>query len=183
MDAHDGLALQFEESRPHLRAVAHRILGSSSDAGDAVQKTWLRLSRADRGEIANLGGWLTTVVARVSLDTLRSRKSRREEVQGLHLVDTAGDGRAGVDPEREALRAESIGLALLVVLDTLAPPERVAFVLHCMFGLPFDEIAPVVGRTPTATRQLASRGRRRVQGAATVAGHIVATSSHTTNTP
>ncbi|HEY7849488.1 MAG TPA: sigma-70 family RNA polymerase sigma factor [Ktedonobacterales bacterium] len=165
MDEHDWLAAQFEERRAHLRAVAYRMLGSPSEADDAVQESWLRLSGADTSDIENLGGWLTTVVARVCLDMLRSRKSRREEPLDAHAPERiAGQGN-GIDPEREALMADSLGLALLVVLDTLAPAERLAFVLHDLFAVPFDEIAPIVGRSPTATRQLASRARRRVQGA------------------
>jgi RNA polymerase sigma factor (sigma-70 family) len=159
----DQLALRFEENRPHLRAVAYRMLGSLAEADDAVQETWLRLGRADAAGVHNLGGWLTTVVARVSLDMLRSRRSRREEP----LPVVAGAAEAA-DPEQEAVLADSVGLALLVVLDTLDPPERLAFVLHDMFAVPFDEIAPIVGRTPTAARQLASRARRRVQGNAAV---------------
>jgi RNA polymerase sigma factor (sigma-70 family) len=153
------LADQFESNRDHLRAVAYRMLGSTSDAEDAVQESWLRLSRTDTSEVENLGGWLTTVTARVCLDMLRSRKSRREDP-----IDEAPDA-AVAGPEQEALLADSVGPALLVVLETLAPAERLAFVLHDLFAVPFDEIAPIVGRTPTATRQLASRARRRVQGA------------------
>jgi RNA polymerase sigma-70 factor (ECF subfamily) len=159
----EWLAGEFEANRDHLRAVAYRMLGSTSDAEDAVQESWLRLSRADTSEVENLGGWLTTVTARVCLDMLRSRKSRREDP-----IDEAPD--AAIDapvagPEQEALLADSVGPALLVVLETLAPAERLAFVLHDLFAVPFDEIAPIVGRTPAATRQLASRARRRVQGA------------------
>jgi RNA polymerase sigma factor (sigma-70 family) len=156
MDEHDFLAEQFEENRTHLRAVAYRMLGSLGEAEDAVQEAWLRLSRSDTSGIENLGGWLTTVVGRVCLDMLRSRRSRREERQG------------GIDPEHEALLSDSVGLALLVVLETLSPAERLAFVLHDMFAVPFGEIAPIVGRSPAASRQLASRARRRVRGAATV---------------
>ncbi len=163
MDENDGLADQFEASRNHLRAVAYRMLGSMSEADDAVQEAWLRVSRSGTSGVENLGGWLTTVVARVCLDLLRSRKSRREEPLGVHLQDPIAN------PEHEALLADSVGLALLVVLETLAPAERLAFVLHDMFAVPFDEIAPIVGRSPGAARQLASRARRRVQGAATVA--------------
>jgi RNA polymerase sigma-70 factor (ECF subfamily) len=160
----DFLARRFEEHRGRLQAVAYRMLGSLSDAEDAVQEAWLRLSRSDPGGIENLGGWLTTVVARVSLDLLRSRESRRED--SLDLPGPAPiSARAGVDPEQEAVLADSVGLALLVVLETLDPAERLAFVLHDMFAVPFDEIAPIVGRSPTAARQLASRARRRVQGA------------------
>jgi RNA polymerase sigma factor (sigma-70 family) len=148
---------RFEADRPRLRAVAHRMLGSASEAEDAVQETWLRLHRSDTSEVDNLSGWLTTVVARVCLDVLRSRKSRREEP--LPVADPAG----GVDPEQEALLADSVELALLVVLDTLTPAERLAFVLHDLFAVSFDEIAPVVGKSSAATRQLASRARRRVR--------------------
>ena len=166
MDERDWLAGRFEENRTHLRAVAYRMLGSPTEADDAVQESWLRLSRSGASGVENLGGWLTTVVARVCLDMLRSRKSRREEpldAQGTESIVSRGDG---TDPEHEALLADSVGLALTVVLETLAPAERVAFVLHDMFDLPFDEIAPIVGRSSTAARQLASRARRRVQGAA-----------------
>ncbi len=168
MDDHESLAERFEENRIHLRAVAYRMLGSLSEADDAVQEAWLRLSRSDTSGVENLRGWLTTVVARVCLDMLRSRKSRREEPLGAHVPDPIVSAEYGIDPEHEVLLADSVGLALLVVLDTLAPAERVAFVLHDIFDLPFGEIAPIVGRTPTAARQLASRARRRVQGAATV---------------
>jgi len=159
MKQHEWLAERFEENRSHLRAVAYRMLGSATEADDAVQEAWLRLSRTDTSEVENLGGWLTTVVARVCLDMLRSRRSRREEPIDADLSDSGGD------PEREALLADSVGIAMLVVLEMLAPAERVAFVLHDMFAMPFDEIAPIVGRTPGAARQLASRARRRVQGA------------------
>src|SRR3954471_4849611 len=169
MDPHDDLAQQFEDKRTHLRAVAYRMLGSFSEAEDAVQEVWLRLSRTDVSGIENLGGWLTTVVARVCLDMLRSRKARREESLEVEAPPPPGPRRADVsNPEQEVLLADSIGLALLVVLQTLAPPERVAFVLHDMFDLSFDEIAPIVGRASTAARQLASRGRRRVRGASKV---------------
>ena len=166
MNEHDWLADRFEENRPHLRAVAYRMLGSASEADDAVQEAWLRLSRAGAGGVENLGGWLTTIVARVSLNMLRSRTLRREEpmdppVTGQPVTGTAG----GTDPEHEAVLADSVGLALLVVLDTLPPAERLAFVLHDMFAVPFEEIAPIVERSPVATRQLASRARRRVQEA------------------
>ena len=157
----------FEQNRRHLRAVAYRMLGSRSEADDAVQEAWLRLSRAGASGVENLGGWLTTVVARVCLDMLRSRKSRREEDIDAHrpeLLDSAQSSEHGAHPERETLLADSVGLALLVVLETLTPAERVAFVLHDLFDLPFEEIATIVGRTPTATRQLASRARRQVQG-------------------
>jgi RNA polymerase sigma-70 factor, ECF subfamily len=165
VDQHDWLAERFEAHRSHLRAVAVRMLGSTSEADDAVQEAWLRLSRSDPSEVENLGGWLTTVVARVSLDMLRSRSSRREEL-GADLPDRVADPERGMDPEHEALLADSIGPALLVVLDTLAPAERLAFVLHDMFAVPFDEIGPILGRSPNATKQLASRARRRVRGAA-----------------
>jgi RNA polymerase sigma-70 factor (ECF subfamily) len=168
MDEREWLAEQFEEHRTHLRAVAYRMLGSLSEADDAVQEAWLRLSRSDADEIENLGGWLTTVVARVSLNMLRSRTTRREEPLGVRLPDPIVDPTDGTDPEHEALLADSVGLALLVVLETLSPPERLAFVLHDMFAVPFDEIAPIVERSPEATRQLASRARRRVQGARAV---------------
>ena len=157
----------FEEHRGHLRAVAYRMLGSVSEADDAVQEAWLRLDRADTTDVANMGGWLTTVVARVCLNMLRSRETRREESLENRLPDPIVSGVDGVDPEYEALLADSVGLALLVVLETLEPAERMAFVLHDMFAVPFGEIAPIVGRTSAATRQLASRARRRVRGAAT----------------
>jgi RNA polymerase sigma-70 factor, ECF subfamily len=160
MTEQDWLAERFEEHRGHLRAVAYRMLGSLAEADDAVQEAWLRLGRTDPDGIANLGGWLTTVVGRVSLDMLRSRAARREEPAGPHLPDPV----LGSDPEQQALLADSVGLALLVVLDTLDPAERLAFVLHDMFALPFDEIAPIVRRSAVATRQLASRARRRVRG-------------------
>ena len=166
MDQHDFLAARFEEHRPHLRSVAYRLLGSLSEADDAVQETWLRLSRSDADEVANLGGWLTTVVGRVALNMLRSRNQRREEPLDVRVPDPVVTRLDGGDPEHEALLADSVGLALLVVLETLTPAERLAFVLHDLFAMPFDEIAAVVGRTEPATRQLASRARRRVQGAA-----------------
>ncbi len=184
----EWLAIRFEENRARLRAVAGRMLGSSTEADDAVQETWLRLSRADTGDVQNLGGWLTTVVSRVCLDMLRSRAARREDPFAAESIDSlsidsvsidsaSNDSRSGAtgsgsvgtpvpDPEREALLADAIGPALLVVLDTLTPAERLAFVLHDLFAVPFDEIAPIVGRSPAATRQLASRARRRVQGRA-----------------
>src|SRR3954449_9524896 len=164
MHERDWLAERFEEHRTHLRAVAYRMLGSLSEADDAIQEAWLRLSRSESDEIDNLGGWLTTVVARVSLNMLRSRASHREEPIGVHIPDPIIDAADGTDPEHEALVADSVGLALLVVLETLSPPERLAFVLHDIFAVPFDEIAPIVDRSPEATRQLASRARRRVQG-------------------
>jgi RNA polymerase sigma factor (sigma-70 family) len=168
MDRGDWLAERFEEHRPHLRAVAYRMLGSLSEADDAVQEAWLRLDRSDSGGVRNLGGWLTTVVARVCLDQLRSRRSRREEPRGVHLPDPILGREDAGDPEQEALLAEGVGLALLVVLETLAPAERLAFVLHDMFAVPFEEIAAIVGRSPAAARQLASRARRRVREGATV---------------
>jgi RNA polymerase sigma factor (sigma-70 family) len=166
VDEHDFLAERFEADRAHLRAVAYRMLGSLSEADDAVQETWLRLSRSDTSGVENLTGWLTTVVGRVCLDMLRSRRSRREDALDTHVPDPIISREEGVDPENETLMADSFGLALLVVLETLSPAERLAFVLHDMFGVPFDEIAPMVGRSPTAARQLASRARRRVRGAA-----------------
>jgi RNA polymerase sigma factor (sigma-70 family) len=166
MDEREYLAGRFEANRTHLRAVAYRMLGSVSEADDAVQEAWLRLSRSDTADVENLRGWLTTVVARVSLDMLRSRRSRREEPLGPHVPEPIVSAVDGLDPEQEALLADSVGLALLVVLETLAPAERLAFVLHDMFGVPFDEIAPIVGRSSAATRQLASRARRRVRNAA-----------------
>jgi RNA polymerase sigma factor (sigma-70 family) len=164
MDERDWLAQRFEENRTHLRAVAFRMLGSISEAEDAVQESWLRLSRSDTSDVENLRGWLTTVVARVSLDMLRSRKSRREDPLDPELPEPIVSPVDGTDPEHEALLADSLGPALLVVLDTLPPAERLAFVLHDLFAVPFDEIADIVGRTPAAARQLASRARRRVQG-------------------
>lgn len=165
MDEKQWLAERFEDNRSRLRTVAYRLLGSVSEADDAIQEAWFRLARSGASDIDNLGGWLTTVVARVCLDMLRSRGSRREEPVGAHLPEPIVRGEDGVDPEHEALLGDSIGLALLVVLETLTPPERVAFVLHDMFDVPFDEIAPVVGRSHAAARQLASRARRRVRGA------------------
>ncbi|HSE82075.1 MAG TPA: sigma-70 family RNA polymerase sigma factor [Gaiellaceae bacterium] len=168
MEQQDWLAQQFEEQRPRLRAVAYRMLGSLSEADDAVQDAWLRLSRTDTSEVESLGGWLTTVVARVALNMLRSRRTRREQPLDVHVPDPIIDPADGTDPEHEALLADSVGLALLVVLETLSPAERLAFVLHHMFAVPFEEIAPIVERSPEATRQLASRARRRVRGAAPV---------------
>jgi len=170
VDDHDWLVERFEENRTRLRAVAYRMLGSPSEADDAVQETWLRLSRSGATGVENPAGWLTTVVARVCLDMLRSRRSRREEPLGAHLPEPAARREDGTDPEHETLLADSVGLALLVVLDTLAPAERVAFVLHDMFAVPFGEIAPIVGRSPDATKMLASRARRRVQAPTTVPG-------------
>src|ERR671914_493720 len=168
MDGHRWLAQHFEEHRTRLRAMAYRMLGSLSEADDALQEAWLRISRSDTSGIENPGGWLTTVVGRVCLDMLRSRSSRREEPLGARLPEPIISREDGIDPEHEALVADSVGLALLVVLETLAPAERLAFVLHDMFAVPFEEIAPIVGRAPEAARQLASRARRRVQGAAPV---------------
>ncbi len=165
MSEHDWLAERFEENRPHLRAVAYRMLGSSAEADDAVQEAWLRLSRTGVGGVENLGGWLTTIVARVSLNMLRSRTLRREEPMDPPATGQPVAPPNGTDPEHEAVLADSVGLALLVVLDTLTPAERLAFVLHDMFAVPFEEIAPIVERSPVATRQLASRARRRVQEA------------------
>ena len=166
MDDQQWLAERFEEHRPRLRAVAYRMLGSLSEAEDAVQDAWLRVSRADATEVENLGAWLTTIVARVSLNLLRSRDTRREALLEVHVPDPVIDPADGTDPEHEALLADSVGLALLVVLETLTPPERLAFVLHDMFGVPFEQIAPIVERSSDAARQLASRARRRVRGAA-----------------
>jgi RNA polymerase sigma-70 factor (ECF subfamily) len=163
MQEHEWIAQRFEEHRTHLRAVAYRMLGSLSEADDAVQEAWLRLNRTDATEIENLGGWLTTVVARVSLNMLRSRTSRREDPLGVHVPEPIVDRPDGMHPEHEALLADSVGLALLVVLETLSPPERLAFVLHDIFAVPFDEIAPIVDRSPEAARQLASRARRRIR--------------------
>lgn len=165
MDENDFLAARFEEHRSHLRAVAYRMLGSLSEADDALQEAWLRLHRSDTSGIDNLGGWLTTVVSRVCLNTLRSRSQRREEPLSVHVPDPIVSHADGIDPEHEVLLADSVSLALLVLLETLSPAERLAFVLHDLFSVPFDEIATVVGRTETATRQLASRARRRVRGA------------------
>jgi RNA polymerase sigma-70 factor (ECF subfamily) len=158
------LAERFEEHRSRLRAVAYRMLGSLSEADDAVQDAWIRVSRADTSEVENLGAWLTTIVARVALNVLRSRNTRRERQLDVHVPDPVVDPADGTDPEHEALLADSVGLALLVVLETLSPAERLAFVLHDMFAVPFEQIAPIVERSPEATRQLASRARRRVRG-------------------
>ena len=165
MDENEWLADRFEDHRAHLLAVAYRMLGSLTEADDAVQDTWLRLSRSGAGDVENLGGWLTTIVARVCLNMLRSRTTRREEALGVHLPDPVISPPGVLQPDEEAVLADSVGLALLVVLDTLSPAERLAFVLHDLFQLPFEEIAPMVGRSPTAARQLASRARRRVKGA------------------
>jgi len=166
MDEHEWLADRFEANRTRLRAVAYRMLGSLSEAEDAVQEAWLRVSRADASGVENMRGWLTTVVARVCLNMLQSRKSRREEPLDFHVPDPILSRADGSSPEDEALLADSVGLALQVVLETLAPPERLAVVLHDVFAISFEEIAPIVGRSPVAARQLASRARRRVQGAA-----------------
>ncbi|MFE6127979.1 RNA polymerase sigma factor SigJ [Streptomyces sp. NPDC056437] len=168
MDDQEFLAERFHADRPHLKAVAYRMLGSLSEADDAVQEAWFRLHRSDTSAVENLSGWLTTVVGRVCLDMLRSRRSRREESLDVRVPDPVVQREGTVDPEHEVLMADSVGLALLVVLETLGPAERLAFVLHDMFALPFEEIAPIVGRTPAATRQLASRARRRVQGTTSV---------------
>ena len=164
MNDQDWLAERFEADRAHLRGVAYRMLGSLPEADDAVQEAWIRLSRTDTSEVDNLRAWLTTVVGRVCLNMLRSRRTRREASLETHLPDPVVSPEAGLDPEQEALLGDSVGLAMLVVLDALTPAERVAFVLHDVFAVPFDEIAPIVGRTPAASRQLASRARRRVQG-------------------
>jgi RNA polymerase sigma-70 factor (ECF subfamily) len=166
VNEHDGLAERFEAHRTRLRAVAYRMLGSGSEADDAVQEAWLRLSRSGTDGVENLAGWLTTVVSRVCLDMLRMRRSRREDPLDVHVPDPIVSRVHGSDPEHEALLADSVGLALLVVLDTLTPAERLAFVLHDMFAVPFDEIAPILGRSSNAAKQLASRARRRVQGTA-----------------
>ncbi|MEU4192709.1 RNA polymerase sigma factor SigJ [Kribbella sp. NPDC026611] len=168
MDDHEQLARQFEQNRGHLRAVAYRMLGSLSEAEDAVQEAWLRLSRTDVSDVGNLGGWLTTVVSRLCLDMLRSRKSRREDALDTYVPDPI----VHQGPEDEAVQADAVGLALLVVLETLSPAERLAFVLHDMFGVGFDEIAQIVDKSPAATRQLASRARRRVQGAPASDGDV-----------
>lgn len=166
MDEREWLEERFEEHRTRLRSVAYRMLGSVTEADDAVQDAWLRVSRTDTSGVENLAGWLTTVVARVCLNMLRSREQRREDPLSVHVPDPIISHEDGVDPEQEALLADSVGLALLVVLETLTPAERLAFVLHDLFAVPFDEIAPMIERSPTAARQLASRARRRVQGQA-----------------
>src|SRR6476661_1735824 len=166
MEDREYLAEQFETHRTHLRAVAYRMLGSVSEADDAVQEAWLRLNRSDASAVENLGAWLTTVVGRVSLDMLRSRKSHPEQPMGPHLPEPIIESEESPDPEREAILADSVGLAMLVVLENLSPAERLALVLHDTFGVPFDEIAPIVARSPAAARQLASRARRRVRGSA-----------------
>ncbi len=173
IDDADWLARRFEDDRPHLRAVAYRMLGSMTEADDVVQDAWLRLRRSDTTTVVNLRGWLTTVVARLCLDALRSRRSRREEPLEVHVPEPVVAGPETDDPEQQAMLAESVGLALLVVLETLTPAERLAFVLHDTFAVPFDEIAPIVGRSPTTTRQLASRARRRVRGAAGITSSVV----------
>ena len=165
MDQQEWLAREFEEHRPRLRAVAYRMLGSLSEAEDAVQDAWLRVGRANTSEVENLGGWLTTIVARVALNMLRARTTRHEQPLDVRVPDPIVDPAEGTDPEHEALLADSVGLALLVVLETLTPAERLAFVLHDMFAVPFEDIAPIVERSPDAARQLASRARRRVRGA------------------
>ena len=164
MNENDWLAERFQEHRPRLRAVAYRMLGSTSEADDAVQEAWFRLNRSEAGAIDNLEAWLVTVVGRIALNMLRSRNTRREQSLDVYVPDPIVDPVDGTDPEHEALLADSVGLALLVVLETLSPPERLAFVLHDMFAVPFDEIAPIVNRSPESARQLASRARRRVQG-------------------
>jgi RNA polymerase sigma-70 factor (ECF subfamily) len=168
VDEHDWLAAQFDTHRDHLRGVAYRLLGSATEADDAVQEAWLRISRSDASDVENLGGWLTTIVSRICLDMLRSRESRREDP--IDVAATVRDPRG--DPAHETQLADSVGVALLVVLNTLAPVERTTFVLHDMFGLPFDEIAQLVGRTPAATRQIASRARRRVRGPSRIATDV-----------
>jgi RNA polymerase sigma factor (sigma-70 family) len=175
MDEHDWLAERFEEHRPRLRAVAYRMLGSTSEADDAVQEAWIRLSRSNAGDIDNLEAWLVTTVGRVALNVLRSRRRRREEPFDERLPEPIVDRLDSTDPEHEALLADAVGLALLVVLETLSPAERLAFVLHDMFAMPYDEIAPIVDRSPDAARQLASRARRRVQGEQTVPDADLAT--------
>jgi RNA polymerase sigma-70 factor (ECF subfamily) len=167
MDERDWLAERFQEHRPRLRAVAYQMLGSMNEADDAVQEAWIRLSRSNSGEIDNLEAWLVTVVGRVALNMLRSRRTRGEEPLDAHLPDPIVDRADGIDPEHEALLADSVGLALLVVLETLTPAERLAYVLHDMFSVPFGEIGAILGRSPDAARQLASRGRRRIRGADT----------------
>jgi RNA polymerase sigma factor (sigma-70 family) len=167
MDERDWLAERFQAHRPRLRAVAYRMLGSTSEADDAVQEAWIRLSRSNAGEIDNLEAWLVTAVGRGALNMLRSRRTRREEPLDAHVPDPIVDRADGIDPEHEALLADSVGLALLVVLETLTPAERLAYVLHDMFSVPFDEIGAILDRSPDAARQLASRGRRRIRGADT----------------
>src|SRR5215213_9425933 len=177
MDEHEFLAQQFEEHRTRLRAVAYRMLGSLSEADDAVQETWLRLSRSDTDDVENLGGWLTTVVARVSLNILRSRRSWREESLDVRMPEPIVSRKDGTDPEHEALLADSVGLALLVVPETLTPAERLAYVLHDLFSVPFEEIGSILERSPEAARQLASRGRRRIRAANTTP-HAAESAAH-----
>ena len=174
MDRHDWLVERFDANRPHLRAVAYRMLGSPGDADDAVEEAWLRMSRADTSGVENLGGWLTTAVVRVCLDMRRSRRSPPEESVDAAVPDPIVGPENRIGPQDDAVLADSVGLALLVVLGTLTPAERLAFVLHDMFALPFDQIAPMLGRSPTATRRLASRARRRVRGAAPAPGPDIA---------
>src|SRR5215212_8281701 len=174
MDERDWLAQRFQEHRPHLRAVAYRMLGSTSEADDALQEAWIRLSRSNAGEIDNLEAWLVTVVGRVALNMLRSRKTRGEQPLDAHLPDPIVDRAEGIDPEHEALLSDSVGLALLIVLETLTPAERLAYVLHDMFSVPFDEIGAILERSPEAARQLASRGRRRIRSAHTTPHHAEA---------
>jgi RNA polymerase sigma-70 factor (ECF subfamily) len=181
MDELDWLAERFQEHRPRLAAVAYRMLGSTSEADDAVQEAWIRLNRSNAGEIDNLEAWLVTVVARVALNMLRSRNTRREESMGAFLPDPIVDRADGIAPEHEALLADSVGLALLVVLETLTPPERLAFVLHDMFSVPFDEIGAILHRSPEAARQLASRGRRRIRNADTTPDADAATQHEVVN--
>jgi RNA polymerase sigma factor (sigma-70 family) len=168
MQEHDWLAAQFETHREHLRAVAYRMLGSLSDADDAVQASWINLSRSDTNQVENIGGWMTTIVSRICLDMLRARRSRPEAPSDLPAPETVRSADEGTNPEREAQLADSVGIALMVVLNTLAPDERLVFVLHDVFAIPFDAIAPIVGRSSATTRQLASRARRRIRGVAAV---------------
>jgi len=178
MDEYDWLAERFESNRGHLRAVAYRMLGSLAEADDAVQETWLRFSRADTRQVDNLGGWLTTVTARICLDMLRSRRARGEQALGIHLPDPIVSRADASDPEQQALMADSVGLALLVVLDTLSPTERLTFVLHDMFAVPFEQIASIIGRSPAAAKQLASRARKRVRNAAPPPDHDLSGQRH-----
>src|SRR5829696_4631280 len=178
MDEREWLAQRFQEHRPRLRALAYRMLGSTSEAEDALQEAWIRLSRSNAGQIDNLGGWLTTVVARVALNMLRSRKTRREQPLEAHLPDPIVDRVEGIDPEHEALLADGVGLALLVVLETLTPAERLAYVLHDMFSVPFEQIGAILQRSPQAARQLASRARRRIRTAHTTPHDAAAATHH-----
>jgi RNA polymerase sigma factor (sigma-70 family) len=178
MDERHWLAERFQEHRPRLQAVAYRMLGSTSEADDALQEAWIRLSRSNAAEIDNLGGWLTTVVARVALNMLRSRNTRREQPLDVRVPDPIIDPADGTDPEHEALLADSVGLALLVVLETLTPPERLAYVLHDMFSVPFDQIGAILDRSPDAARQLASRARRRIRAANTTTPHAAEAAAH-----